>query len=50
MCAEDYQVIDHIRQYGEQVNAAEGSQFAKEMLQSDRAKSVLPDIARQQTM
>ena len=41
LCAEDYQVIYHIYQYGESVNAAEVSQFAKDMLHSDRAKSVL---------
>ena len=34
MCAEDYQVIYHICQYGETVNAAEVSQFAKDMLHS----------------
>ena len=46
LCAEDYQVIYHICQYGETVNAAEVSQFAKDMLHSDRAKSVLPDVTR----
>ena len=37
LCAEDYQIIDHICQYGEKVNAPEVSQLAKDMLQSNRA-------------
>jgi hypothetical protein len=47
LCAEDYEVIDHIYRYGEAVNAAEVSQSAKKMLNSGRAKSVLSDFARQ---
>ena len=46
LCAEDYQVIYHIYQYGEKVNAAEVVQSSRDMLQSDCAKSVLPDITR----
>ena len=44
LCAEDYQVIRHIYQYGERVNAAEVCQSAEDMLHSERARSVLPDV------
>lgn len=46
LCAEDYEVIEHIYRYGETVNAAEVSRSAKNILDSDRAKPVLPDFAR----